>query len=294
MARYKPRGYVKVAAPQKRGLEEGATHIGLLDPQNPTPEDSIRQGDDHIRLVKQTLLNTFPRLIDTTDNLPFTRHIFNAIAPKFGDLRMSSLPIDGANYEKQEGWVLCDGQRWDSVLTRYDANGNPEYANGVNVPNFVDKFARGGNGSNELSTGGRDDAHVLEHTHFNEWSTTTGIQSAQPKLQQRYLDVDEGAEDVSYNIPVPPLSHTEGVAFNDGGVYWTDAGNEPPEFFGGPILTPQHNDVYRITGDHTHSVSNDEDTQGVVEPQGEVITNMPAFNTANILVYVGPEAVPVT
>lgn len=41
---------------------EAATFIGQLTPTNPTGTDPKGQGDDHIRLIKQALQNTFPGL----------------------------------------------------------------------------------------------------------------------------------------------------------------------------------------------------------------------------------------
>ena len=43
------------------GLET-ATYIADLNDQNPTPDDLRRQGDDHLRLIKAVLKNTFPNL----------------------------------------------------------------------------------------------------------------------------------------------------------------------------------------------------------------------------------------
>lgn len=41
---------------------ETATLISGLQPSNPTTADPVRQGDDHIRLIKGALKNTFPNL----------------------------------------------------------------------------------------------------------------------------------------------------------------------------------------------------------------------------------------
>src|SRR5215470_3922518 len=39
---------------------EAATYIADLDQSNPTPTDLKSQGDDHLRLIKSVLKNTFP------------------------------------------------------------------------------------------------------------------------------------------------------------------------------------------------------------------------------------------
>lgn len=41
---------------------ETATYISSLDTANPTAADQRKQGDDHIRLIKSTLQNTFPNI----------------------------------------------------------------------------------------------------------------------------------------------------------------------------------------------------------------------------------------
>ena len=41
---------------------EVATYINGLDSANPTPTDPKSQGDDHLRLVKSTIKNTFPNV----------------------------------------------------------------------------------------------------------------------------------------------------------------------------------------------------------------------------------------
>lgn len=41
------------------GFESGATYINDLQPTNPTSTDGVSQGDDHLRLIKQVLQNTF-------------------------------------------------------------------------------------------------------------------------------------------------------------------------------------------------------------------------------------------
>ena len=43
------------------GLETG-TYIDSLNTSNPGATDSVAQGDDHIRLIKSTIKNTFPNI----------------------------------------------------------------------------------------------------------------------------------------------------------------------------------------------------------------------------------------
>ena len=41
---------------------ENAQYIHQLIPTNPTVSDKLKQGDDHIRMGKRVLLNTFPNI----------------------------------------------------------------------------------------------------------------------------------------------------------------------------------------------------------------------------------------
>jgi hypothetical protein len=43
------------------GLESG-TYIDDLNQNNPTSSDGVSQGDDHLRLIKKVILNTFPNI----------------------------------------------------------------------------------------------------------------------------------------------------------------------------------------------------------------------------------------
>jgi len=43
------------------GLEDG-TYLNDLNPNNPVSTDKRREGDDHLRLLKTVLLNTFPNI----------------------------------------------------------------------------------------------------------------------------------------------------------------------------------------------------------------------------------------
>jgi hypothetical protein len=42
---------------------ETATFINELNVTNPTPADAKSQGDDHLRLIKSTIKNTFPNIL---------------------------------------------------------------------------------------------------------------------------------------------------------------------------------------------------------------------------------------
>ena len=53
---------------------ESATYINTLIDTNPSGADSISQGDDHIRLIKKVLKNTFPNVASATAPLLGVTH----------------------------------------------------------------------------------------------------------------------------------------------------------------------------------------------------------------------------
>ena len=53
---------------------ESATYINTLIDTNPSGADSISQGDDHIRLIKKVLKNTFPNVASATSPILAVTH----------------------------------------------------------------------------------------------------------------------------------------------------------------------------------------------------------------------------
>ena len=86
---------------------ESGTYIDDLVATNPTGTDTRRQGDDHIRLIKKTLLNSFPNIdgavTATPAQLNLTTDPTNFIPT--GLISMWS----GLVANIPAGWTLCDG-----------------------------------------------------------------------------------------------------------------------------------------------------------------------------------------
>lgn len=78
---------------------ETAQYISSLNASNPLSTDTVSQADDHLRLIKSVLKNTFPNL-----NAPVTatpNQLNNAIPSGFiGMWSGATVPT---------GWFLCDG-----------------------------------------------------------------------------------------------------------------------------------------------------------------------------------------
>ena len=97
-------------------LEVG-THIDDLDQTNPASTDGIGQADDHIRLIKKTLLNTFPNItgpvlstqdeLNITDGLTSSTAELNTLDGYTGDVsdfnKLASVTASASELNKLDG-----------------------------------------------------------------------------------------------------------------------------------------------------------------------------------------------
>lgn len=129
----------------------------------PTPEDKVREGDDHIRNIKVALLNTFPNIAGqvtlTHEELnawltyrdAFVEHLF----PTGGIIAWS-----GAVGDIPDGWALCNGAGdTPDLRNRFIVGAGDDYA--------VD--ATGGAAevtSSEVELTGATDGFALEASHM--------------------------------------------------------------------------------------------------------------------------------
>lgn len=72
---------------------ETATYIDGLISSNPAATDGIAQADDHMRLIKSTLLATFPSI---TGAVTLTHTQINALETRVGSLETGYLAADGS------------------------------------------------------------------------------------------------------------------------------------------------------------------------------------------------------
>lgn len=130
---------------------EIATYLNGLNASNPLSTDVVSQADDHLRLIKQVLLNTFPNL---SGPVTATQDQLNMPVPS-GFIGMWS----GSIASIPSGWYLCDG-----------TNG---------TPNLRDRFIVGaGNTYAVGNIGGAasvalTEAQIPGHTHTITASTGT-------------------------------------------------------------------------------------------------------------------------
>jgi microcystin-dependent protein len=139
---------------------EAATYLDDLDITNPAATDGITDGDNHIRLIKQVLKNTFP-------------NISAAMTAREYELNTGFIPIGGViEYTGSvvsipAGWVLCAGQ---TGLTRSDGGGT------INAPDLRDKFVVGAGSTYAIgATGG-----ATTHDHGAATGSTALTESQIP------------------------------------------------------------------------------------------------------------------
>jgi microcystin-dependent protein len=133
---------------------ESASFIAGLNQANPLATDSVAQADDHIRLIKSVLKNTFPNL---TGAVTATQSQLNTPVP-VGFIGMWS----GSTAAVPTGWALCDGTNGTPDLRdRFIVGAGTTYAVG----------ATGGANTVTLTT-----SQIPSHTH--DISGSTGNESA--------------------------------------------------------------------------------------------------------------------
>lgn len=133
------------------GLEVGST-IASLVASNPLPGDLVSLGDDHIRLLKTVLKNTFPGVGGSGLASPIdaTEDELNALVGVTGLIANAIVPVGGiilwTGGTLPDSWKLCDGTS--------------------GTPDLRDKFIIGSSSTHILgSTGGSADAINVAHTH---------------------------------------------------------------------------------------------------------------------------------
>lgn len=156
---------------------ENVSYIGSLVPANPVSTDTVSQADDHIRLIKQVLINTFPNL---TGPVTQNQAQMNNPIPK-GVISMWYGAIDNV----PSGWALCDGTN--------------------ETPDLIDKFivgagstyAVGATGGDVVSGSSGGHTHSIESAGAHDHGGVTG---AVATLSSGTLGITEGTDNHTHTI----------------------------------------------------------------------------------------------
>lgn len=95
---------------------ETAPFINGLVASNPPGSDRIHQGDDHIRLIKASLKNTFPNI---NGAMTLSEEQLNALPGYISPIGLIAIWY-GAAEDLPGGWAICNGQ----TVTRTDGDGD--------------------------------------------------------------------------------------------------------------------------------------------------------------------------
>jgi hypothetical protein len=145
---------------------ESATYLNQLVPANPLSTDSVSQSDDHLRLIKLALVNTFPNLNST---VTATAEQLNSPVPK-GVIVLWS----GAIGALPTGYALCDGTNGTPDLRdRFVVGAGTTYA--VNATGGSVNTGMAGSHTHTLN--GTTDAPTVVSTAVQSGTGTTVVSS---------------------------------------------------------------------------------------------------------------------
>jgi len=154
---------------------ESATYIDGLVKENPTGSDSISEGDDHIRLIKKVILDTFPNITGIVTATQTTLNTIGTGVPSGGIILWSGTIAEVAALNPD--WYLCDGNNGTRDLTdRFIIHADADSGGTRNVgdddgANTVAPVGTLGNvGTHSLST-----AQLAVHSHTSSLVTGTTL-----------------------------------------------------------------------------------------------------------------------
>ena len=145
---------------------EAGTYVSDLVATNPTGTDPRRQGDDHIRLIKNVIQNTFPNL---TGAVTATQSQLDTVTDATNFLPTGLIAMwSGTVAAVPSGWALCDGLAGRPNLVGRFIVGSATDAGGT-----YDIGDTGG--SADIILSGSTDSHVLTEaqmpSHNHDWTS---------------------------------------------------------------------------------------------------------------------------
>lgn len=140
---------------------ESGTYIDSLVATNPTGTDDRSQGDDHLRLIKSTIKNTFPNV---TGAVTATHTELNLLAGQTSIIPPGVITLwAGSEGSIPSGWQLCNGS---GLTTAGDA-----------VPDLRDKFVVGATSTYAIGATGGQATPTISATSANHILTVDQIPS---------------------------------------------------------------------------------------------------------------------
>jgi microcystin-dependent protein len=157
---------------------ETAAYIPDLVVTNPAASDPLSNADDHLRLIKLVLKNTFPNFTDAALNSTQANlDIAATQAARTGWVPPGAI-VDFGMPTPPTGWLACDGQAvsrttypdlFAAISTTWGAG---DGSTTFNVPGLTSRFRRHRDGSTlSGAVGNLQNPQNLTHTHTGSGST---------------------------------------------------------------------------------------------------------------------------
>ena len=242
---------------------ETAQYVHQLNASNPSGADRLKDGDDHLRMIKAALLNTFPGIKGPLD-ASVTHTLLNSIAALLVPVGLIGL-WSGPEDTVPTGWAICDGR----TVTASD--GSRSFA----TPNFTDRAATGANpaGSRPVGTAFGSFATTITtdpggaHTHTASTSASgahshggstgpTGLSVAQLPSHNHHTAVLATSATALNASPQSPVAHQGTYGSNPQYILTGGSGA-----WAGPSETvgsgAGHAHSIATDGSHTHPVTVD-------------------------------------
>lgn len=163
---------------------EAATYINGLVSSNPPAGDPVTQADDHLRLIKATILATFPNL---TGAVSVVQEKLNNSSPT-GLIAMWY----GSTASVPTGWGLCDG----STYAKMDASGN------IVAPDLRNRFVIGAGSTYAVADAGGSLAAIVSS------STSAGTPAGTLDSQGAHTHSAATGSTVLDSTMIPAHTHT--------------------------------------------------------------------------------------
>lgn len=147
---------------------ETAQYIHQLNASNPSGADRLKDGDDHLRMIKAALLATFPGIKGPLD-ASVTHTLLNGVAALLVPIGVIAL-WSGTEAAVPAGWAICDGR------TVTSSDGSRTFA----TPNLKDFVPVGVSASHAVNTtyGGFSKTVTTEQAGQHAHTATTSSAGA--------------------------------------------------------------------------------------------------------------------